>query len=153
MTSPDVTWNFAPTATWSAVESHLAVVSACLPCLRPIVNYIFTGSFETSRASSPVSSGGPNFSKEDSKTWGAGLFRCKSRGGKGTNYVANDLESLRSEPIGTEPGSRESKAHFGSEICEEVTEKMELERTDHSSIKGLKIYADLVEELRHDLSI
>jgi hypothetical protein len=44
----DVAWNFAPTALWSAVEMNLGVVSACLPCLRPIVNYSRHGSFNSS---------------------------------------------------------------------------------------------------------
>ena len=39
----DITWNFVPVATWTAAEMNLAVISACLPCLRPIVNMICKG--------------------------------------------------------------------------------------------------------------
>ena len=44
--SPDLTWTFTDIAMWSVVETNVALVSACLPSLRPIL-LVFSSSFGT----------------------------------------------------------------------------------------------------------
>ena len=44
LTQVDITWNYADAAVWSAVEPNVAVISACLPMLQPVVKLV-SGSF------------------------------------------------------------------------------------------------------------
>ncbi|KHN97479.1 uncharacterized protein MAM_04494 [Metarhizium album ARSEF 1941] len=37
---PDVTWNFVAVGVWSFVEGNTAIVCACLPFLRPVINKV-----------------------------------------------------------------------------------------------------------------
>ncbi|KAH8199712.1 hypothetical protein TruAng_006120 [Truncatella angustata] len=39
--SPEISWNVAPIMIWATVEVNLAVISACLPMLRPIFLKVF----------------------------------------------------------------------------------------------------------------
>jgi hypothetical protein len=45
LTSIDLSWNFTDTLVWSAAEVNIAVVSVCLPTLRPLYTFVTTGSF------------------------------------------------------------------------------------------------------------
>ncbi|KID69007.1 uncharacterized protein G6M90_00g054300 [Metarhizium brunneum] len=40
---PDITWNFVTVGIWSFVEGNTAIVCACLPFLRPVINRIPCG--------------------------------------------------------------------------------------------------------------
>ncbi|KAI9655564.1 MAG: hypothetical protein M1821_005357 [Bathelium mastoideum] len=40
LASPDITWNFIPSETWSSVEPNIAVLCGNLPVLKPILNLI-----------------------------------------------------------------------------------------------------------------
>ncbi|KID83087.1 hypothetical protein MGU_09622 [Metarhizium guizhouense ARSEF 977] len=40
---PDITWNFVTVGIWSFVEGNTAIVCACLPFLRPVINKISCG--------------------------------------------------------------------------------------------------------------
>ena len=40
LTQVDITWNYDDAAVWSAVEPNVAVISACLPMLRPVLKLI-----------------------------------------------------------------------------------------------------------------
>lgn len=40
LTQVDITWNYADAAVWSAVEPNVAVISACLPMLRPVLKLV-----------------------------------------------------------------------------------------------------------------
>ena len=40
LTQVDITWNYADAAVWSAVEPNVAVISACLPMLRPVFKLV-----------------------------------------------------------------------------------------------------------------
>ena len=42
--SPDLTWTTVDPSIWSCVEGSFAIISACLPSLRPILTYLRTGS-------------------------------------------------------------------------------------------------------------
>ena len=41
--SPDLTWSITDFVTWTNVEVSLAITSACLPSLRPIISYFKNG--------------------------------------------------------------------------------------------------------------
>ena len=47
--SPDVTWTITPLVLWAGTEINLGVVSACLPCLRPIFLLVTKGSARPDR--------------------------------------------------------------------------------------------------------
>lgn len=42
-TSPDLDWNYVYVVIWTTVEANIAIVSACLPSLRPFISYTLTG--------------------------------------------------------------------------------------------------------------
>ena len=84
--SNDVTWDNVGAATWSAVELNTAIICACLPTLKPIIDFVFprllgAHSGIRSRNSAPIqvsrqvqrryeglgSSPLPNRTKQDSK--------------------------------------------------------------------------------------
>ncbi|KAF2806913.1 uncharacterized protein BDZ99DRAFT_422208 [Mytilinidion resinicola] len=48
----DVTWAFVNVAIWTNCECSVAVVSACLPSLRPVMQWVFTGSPHSKAGSS-----------------------------------------------------------------------------------------------------
>lgn len=55
LVSPDITWNFVNTQVWTGVESHVGIICACLPSLRPLLNLILFGSID--RSQRPSSTG------------------------------------------------------------------------------------------------
>lgn len=58
-TSPDLTWNITEFVKWTNVEVSLAIVSACLPNLRPIVSWVRNGGQVTQAGLSHGSSKAP----------------------------------------------------------------------------------------------
>ncbi|PCH03231.1 Hypothetical protein PENO1_033770 [Penicillium occitanis (nom. inval.)] len=66
--SPDVTWGFNNTVIWSSVEPSVAVISACLPTMRPVIEVILPRSWRSRsfKSSSHVHS----FSQDTSKYMG-----------------------------------------------------------------------------------
>ena len=80
----DVTWNYVPAATWSAAEPSVAVVSACLPSLRPLfVRLIWGGTHRPKPVAPP---------RRTVASW-----RSKSVGGGGTQGSFNRLHELPSD--------------------------------------------------------
>ncbi|KAI4228432.1 MAG: hypothetical protein L6R36_001623 [Xanthoria steineri] len=80
----DVTWNYVPAATWSAAEPSVAVVSACLPSLRPLfVRLIWGGTHRPKPVNPP---------RRTVASW-----RSKSAGGGGTQGSFNRLHELASD--------------------------------------------------------
>lgn len=62
---PDVTWKFASIVLWTGVEQNLAIVSACLPSLRPIYLLAMNRS-KTARTDRAKQSGhGPSASRSN----------------------------------------------------------------------------------------
>lgn len=39
--SDDITWDNVGAATWSSIELNTAIICACLPTLKPVVNIVF----------------------------------------------------------------------------------------------------------------
>ncbi|KXH51452.1 hypothetical protein CSIM01_08238 [Colletotrichum simmondsii] len=58
LTSPDITWNFIDTIIWTNVEANTAIICACLPCLKPILNLALNGRLKSSIKRSGQNSGG-----------------------------------------------------------------------------------------------
>ncbi|KAM3416847.1 hypothetical protein BST61_g8437 [Cercospora zeina] len=50
--SPDTTWVPVNQAIWATVEILTAVISACLPCLGPILSHLWPSAFANDRAPS-----------------------------------------------------------------------------------------------------
>ncbi|KAI8944588.1 hypothetical protein F4801DRAFT_599516 [Xylaria longipes] len=76
-TGPDISWNLINQAIWAVVEADFAIVSACLPTLRPFWLAIrpkrsLTG--QPASSSSGPSSKGP-YQKRAPRTWGASLLK------------------------------------------------------------------------------
>lgn len=40
---PDFTWDYTNPIIWSDIETSVAVICACLPSLRPVAHYAFSG--------------------------------------------------------------------------------------------------------------
>ncbi|KAL8942327.1 MAG: hypothetical protein Q9211_001444 [Gyalolechia sp. 1 TL-2023] len=51
LVSPDITWNYVDNQIWTAVESHVGIICACLPSLRPLLNVFLFGSVDRTRGS------------------------------------------------------------------------------------------------------
>ncbi|KAL8821621.1 MAG: hypothetical protein Q9223_000364 [Gallowayella weberi] len=83
LASPDITWNFVNVQIWTGVESHVGIICACLPSLRPLLNLVLFGSIDRSqRRISPdgKSSGGPStrsYNMWDSRLKGQQIRRSK----------------------------------------------------------------------------
>uniref|UniRef100_A0A093VNU2 Rhodopsin domain-containing protein n=1 Tax=Talaromyces marneffei PM1 TaxID=1077442 RepID=A0A093VNU2_TALMA len=68
VSNPDFTWGFNNTVIWSSVEPSVAVISACLPTMRPVVEFILPRSWRTRSFKS--SSHAHSFSQDTSKYMG-----------------------------------------------------------------------------------
>ncbi|KAL8743054.1 MAG: hypothetical protein Q9190_004555 [Brigantiaea leucoxantha] len=53
LVSPDITWHFVNDQIWSGLESHVGIICACLPSLRPLLNLALFGSINRSQRHSP----------------------------------------------------------------------------------------------------
>ncbi|KAL8888010.1 MAG: hypothetical protein Q9205_002299 [Flavoplaca limonia] len=80
----DITWNYVPAATWSAAEPSVAVVSACLPSLRPLFVRVIWGGTHRPKPTTPP--------RQSVLSW-----RSKSVGGGGTQGSFNRLQELSSD--------------------------------------------------------
>jgi len=45
LSSPDFTWYLNDATIWTSVEINVAIICACLPSLRPVLNFLRTGGF------------------------------------------------------------------------------------------------------------
>jgi len=79
----DASWDNTKPAMWSAVEINLAIVSACLPTLRPLTVYLFRGSYT-----------GNTKSDTNSRSMPLGVFKSvKTTQRYGTNSAASYNEN------------------------------------------------------------
>ncbi|KAI0191586.1 hypothetical protein F4808DRAFT_476119 [Astrocystis sublimbata] len=73
---PDITWNIINQAIWAVVEADFAIISACLPTLRPVwLALRRKGSTEdksSGSSSNPYSKG--SYQKRAPRTWGASIL-------------------------------------------------------------------------------
>ncbi|KAK1711435.1 hypothetical protein BDP67DRAFT_405879 [Colletotrichum lupini] len=77
LTSPDITWNFIDTIIWTNVEANTAIICACLPCLKPILNLALNGRLKSSIKRSGQNSGGQYILND----------RTKPSTAKGSSYL------------------------------------------------------------------
>ncbi|KAL8948387.1 MAG: hypothetical protein Q9222_005428 [Ikaeria aurantiellina] len=102
----DITWNYVPAATWSAAEPSIAVVSACLPSLRPLFVRIVWGGTHRPKPP-PLPSHRPSI-----HSWRS----TKHKSGTGTQGSFNRLQELSSDGGGggrPQPWRTNSVAVFG----------------------------------------
>ena len=59
----DATWGLVNAFTWSNIEVHIAVLSACLPTFRPLIQAIFPSSMTSGRGYTKNSYGTSNVSR------------------------------------------------------------------------------------------
>ena len=108
----DITWNYVPTAIWSAAEPSIAVVSACLPSLRPLFVRLFWGGAYRPKTPPPPNRNVPS-------------WRSKSVGGSGTQGSFNRLQELSSDGAKS-PWRQNSVAVVGGKGEEEYPETDEV---------------------------
>ncbi|KAL8767385.1 MAG: hypothetical protein Q9209_006075 [Squamulea sp. 1 TL-2023] len=101
----DITWNYVPAATWTAAEPSIAVVSACLPSLRPLFVRLVWGGAHCLKSTPPPPRSVPS-------------RRSKSVGGGGTQGSFNRLQELSSDGARS-PWRQNSVAVFGGKGDEE----------------------------------
>ncbi|KAI4277218.1 MAG: hypothetical protein LQ337_001932 [Flavoplaca oasis] len=80
----DITWNYVPAAIWSAAEPSVAVVSACLPSLRPLFVRVIWGGTHRPKPTTPP--------RQSVLSW-----RSKSVGGGGTQGSFNRLQEFSND--------------------------------------------------------
>ncbi|KAL6721256.1 hypothetical protein ACLMJK_000358 [Lecanora helva] len=105
--SPDLDYNFAMVGVWTITEGNMAIVSACLPSHRPILNLVLYGK--------------PNNSAWDSKgydssarSWGKGRPSAKSspsREHAATNYKGVSDQGYVKFPDDADNFSRVEQSH------------------------------------------
>ena len=126
-TGPDVAINTAPTIYWSLVEASLAVVSACLPTIRPLFHGVSPESIIRSiRSRISLQSMGSRSSKGSKGSRGGAYVKStddqkstSSQVGFAGNqdtlqdsaYDGNNVSHVRTEVEGTEMGHL-PKAHI-----------------------------------------
>ncbi|MCJ1350229.1 MAG: hypothetical protein MMC33_000210 [Icmadophila ericetorum] len=96
----DPTWSFASGFLWTVIEPSIAIVSACLPSMRPILRFLLTGSVIPSKQPSrPTKS---SFGNSSSTGSGSRINRWLN-GGRG---VSNNSDTKGSGASGIGLGSR-----------------------------------------------
>ncbi|OAQ67640.1 hypothetical protein VFPPC_15712 [Pochonia chlamydosporia 170] len=124
LTDPDVTWNFVAVGVWSIVEGNIAIVCACLPFLKPIINKISFGllyltpiSFNNLRPSKD--SGSSAHQKDIFRTWGVD----KSHGTSTTHVKSHNHDGP------------ETDEHPFAHLTDEASENESARRDDTESIE------------------
>lgn len=108
----NITWSFCDVSIWSEVEQNIAIVSGCMPCIKPIISKICPSSLIPSamrRSPTPRQSGSSNSrgaaSSRRKNMWlGGGSWRSK-RDARGLNTT--DL-------FHTENGEADSQVALGT---------------------------------------
>ncbi|KAF2962768.1 hypothetical protein GQX73_g10803 [Xylaria multiplex] len=77
-TGPDISWNLINQAIWAVVEADFAIISACLPTLRPFWLAIRPKRSATNQSASSSSVPGlkTSYQKRAPRTWGASLLKA-----------------------------------------------------------------------------
>ncbi|KAM5471791.1 hypothetical protein MauCBS54593_003197 [Microsporum audouinii] len=113
--SIDVTWVFIGPSTWTAVETNIGVVSACLPSLRPLLRH-FGGSTEPKPSSYNHREVG--FSGGSGYSYGSAWAKKSPYGRNGTEPSTNEGYSsdrnLTEINVRTSVDVRGEEAAYGS---------------------------------------
>ncbi|MCJ1261267.1 hypothetical protein MMC22_001131 [Lobaria immixta] len=95
----DISWSYYGVAVWSVVEVNVAVISACLPTLRPLFQSV----------GRTLTSFGSSFSGNEKRSWAVGVFKnFKSSGNVSTSSLkeGNAFQRLPEYPLGHMPKSK-----------------------------------------------
>ncbi|KAF2811998.1 uncharacterized protein BDZ99DRAFT_285066 [Mytilinidion resinicola] len=122
MSDPDITWTFVNVAILSNVECAVAIISACLPCLRPVCRWLLTGSpFANPPLSGPMTSrqrcvfrqnrlhpiqqprsavfdGSQDLFSDTSGTWSSGVLKSRTSFPDDLSIQLQDLSGFLNEP-------------------------------------------------------
>ncbi|KAL9614954.1 MAG: hypothetical protein Q9167_000596 [Letrouitia subvulpina] len=123
--SLDLDWNFALVGVWTLTESNMAIVSACLPSLKPILSLLVTGSAKPSYGSSH----GYSYNKGDFSSSSRSRSRGDASGGDETESRHNFVH-LAGEP-GKSPHDRSNSSTVISGGHDEVLQLKNMGSTTH----------------------
>ncbi|KAI4209736.1 MAG: hypothetical protein LQ351_007332 [Letrouitia transgressa] len=127
--SLDLDWNFALVGVWTLTESNMAIVSACLPSLKPILSLLVTGTAKPSYGSSQ----GYSYKKGEFSSSSRSRSRGDTSGGDETDSRHNFVH-LAGEP-GEYPHERSNSSTVISGGHGEV---LQLKSMDYTS-KGISV--------------
>ncbi|KAI1189305.1 hypothetical protein F5B17DRAFT_450211 [Nemania serpens] len=137
-TGPDISWNLINQAIWAVVEADFAIISACLPTLRPF--WLAIRPKRSSASQSASSSSGPgtkgSHQKRPPRTWGSSLLKPtvldedEARPFSGVNGAVED--DLRN---GLVPNSRQAHTTV-------IIPLSEVESSKHKVPKEIKVQSD-----------
>ncbi|KAK1451877.1 TAM domain methyltransferase [Colletotrichum melonis] len=141
LTSPDITWNFIDTIIWTNVEANTAIICACLPCLKPILNLALNGRLKSSIKRSGQNSGGQYILNDRTKPStangssylggsGTGAMRKGVGGGAEDERPFTRLSERDSEPsidiANDDGGSGHGNGRVGEAVAAEATPEVPL---------------------------
>jgi hypothetical protein len=109
----NVTWDYLPIGIWSAVESHVGVIVACLPAMRSLMRFIREQiSPKTPTANSYYENNSKDSSKKDSRKSGSRLWTSKTDRSRLSNLSRSKVDKedfVRLDEFELGPGSDISK--------------------------------------------
>ncbi|KAI4204796.1 MAG: hypothetical protein LQ350_000862 [Teloschistes chrysophthalmus] len=121
----DITWNYVPAAVWSSAEPSVAVVSACLPSLRPLfVRIVWGGSHRPGpkpiQSTTHRSRSMPSWRHNDSKNGNEGSFNrlqemSSGDGGPRSPWRTNSVTVFGGKGKGGGDGDEEIELTGGEE--------------------------------------
>lgn len=120
----DITWYYVPISIWTAAEPSIAVVSACLPSLRPLfVRLVWGGAHRPKPTSYPSSSstryGGGG--RKPSHAYGDGSFnRLQEPDSAGTQWTKHNVNVYGGRGKGDDAESDEVELGIGGREQDEI---------------------------------
>ncbi|CAH0003447.1 unnamed protein product [Clonostachys byssicola] len=142
LTNVDITWNFASVGTWTIVEGNVAILCACLPFLKPIINKITYGRFGSTADKSVNTKGSskPGQPRQASGAWG-----MDKNYGSSTTYVRSNKTDER--PFTRLDGDESDQGTSGRSNTD-----MELQDIRHAdgSPDGIVVVRDVIMEAEHN---
>ncbi|KAL8747123.1 MAG: hypothetical protein Q9190_000946 [Brigantiaea leucoxantha] len=139
--SLDLDWNFTYVGVWTITESNMAIVSACLPSLKPILSLLVTGS------PNPSSYGS---SKRSYSSKGIGLSSTSRSRSRGNTFNEDDREDrhtfvhLYGEPEDCSRGRANSSTIIsGGPGLPNHGQPTELKGTAHDRINAISVQKDV----------
>ena len=91
------------------METHLGVLSACLPCMRPIFNFVVTGRFESRRGAGSTTGGSRSI------RMGGGTWRNGTGNGVTGNRGFEALDTTKDSIIGKDGSVGSSQERITTE--------------------------------------
>ncbi|CAH0046963.1 unnamed protein product [Clonostachys solani] len=142
LTNVDITWNFASVGTWTIVEGNVAILCACLPFLKPIINKITYGRFGSTADKSVNTKGS---SKPEQRRQASGAWGIDKNYGGSTTYVRSNKTDER--PFTRLDGDESDQGTSGRSNTD-----LELQDMRHAdgSPDGILVVRDVIMETEHN---